>query len=190
MSPNRTRFFSAVVLMALFTIFAVVAVRSGASTPRAVFMMGGVFLLAIVLYDLIVARSYGRRLRWIDRVSDELRSIAKREKDRLSPSPVSDLDPLREKLSQVADALLRQTSDLERQKQVLGEILNGMGEGLLAIDESKRIVLANDRIGELFGGNRPTPGRLFYEVLRHASLVSAFDHGLAGEAFRERAPVT
>lgn len=146
--------------------------------------------MAIALYDFIVAASYGRRLRWVGRVSDELRSITRREKDRLSPSPASDLDPLREKLSQVADALLRQTSDLERQKQALGEILNGMGEGLLAIDESKRIVLANDRIGELFGGNRPTPGRRFYEVLRHASLVSAFDHGLAGEASRERATVT
>lgn len=190
MSPFLVRFLSAVLLAVLFAVAAAVAVRSGASTLQNAAMTGLGFLLAIGAYDLLLVRSYGRRMRWINRLADELRSIARGERDRLSNSPVSDLSPLREKFSEVAEAVLRKAGDVERQKHVLGEILNGMGEGLLAIDESKRIVLANDRVWELFGVNRPASGRLFYEALRHSSLATAFEHGLAGESFRERATVT
>ena len=189
MSPIYLRFLSAVGLTIVLVVVAGMLEESG-MTPLARGLQTGVaVLLAIGAYDLILITNHQRRLRWINRFTDELREIARGQRDRLSASPFPDLNPLRSKFSEVGDAIRRQTDDLERQRETLGEILNGMGEGLLAIDTTKRVVLANDRICDLFGVRRPSPGRLFYEVLRNSTLAEAFDHGLSGEAFRERTTV-
>ncbi len=190
MSRIYLRFVLAAILAIVSGAAAALLVNRGDGALGSALFAGMAVLLAIGLYDLILIRGYGRRLRWITRFSDELRAVARGGGERLSPSPVPDLEPLRATFSEVADAIGRQTADLERQKETLREILDGMGEGVLAIDESKRIVLANDRICELFGVKRPEPGRLFYEVLRHSTLVDAFDHGLADEAFRARTTVS
>lgn len=190
MSPIRLRFLSAVVLAILFAAGAAMLDQRGATPAGRGLGTAAVVLLAIGAYDLVLSRNRGRRLRGVNRFVDELGAIAKGERDRLSSSPVPDLDPLRAKFAEIAEAIRRQTDDLERQKQTLSEILDGMGEGVLAIDQSKRIVLANDRICELFGVSRPVPGKPFYEALRHSILVDAFDHGLAGKPFRDRAGVT
>src|SRR5258706_8762694 len=49
-------------------------------------------------------------------------------------------------------ASLSQQSDIvARQRGVLLQILNGLGEGLLAVDRRRPVVLANPRFPEMFG---------------------------------------
>ncbi len=62
------------------------------------------------------------------------------------------------------------------------EILDSIGEGLLAIDKERRIVLANVRLAEIFELRPPLTGSRLLEVIRSAHLVEAFDKALAGEA--------
>lgn len=195
MSATQIRIASALALSTVAGLGTATVALRGDSAPSfsAVAILAGLIAVALFLvFDRILRSVYTRRLEWIQKASEELHTIARGEQDSLSTDPAPDerLEVLRERFSEVGDAIRRQREVLEQQKGTLSEILNGMGEGLLAIDESKRIVLANDRICELFGVSRPAPGRLFYEVLRHSSLVEAFDRGLAGENSRDRTTVS
>lgn len=84
------------------------------------------------------------------------------------------------------DDLQRRLDDAERERDALRRqraadlrLLDGLGEGLLAIDRERRIVIANRRFAELFG-QPDVAGRPLREVLRIASVFEAFDHALGG----------
>jgi two-component system, OmpR family, phosphate regulon sensor histidine kinase PhoR len=79
-------------------------------------------------------------------------------------------------------------SDTER--AVLLQIMDGLGEGLLAIDDQRRIVLANRRFAEMFGASTAIVGRPLSDVLRIAGVFSAFDEALDGNEARERVVIT
>lgn len=147
----------------------------------AVLLLLGVWLLVQGL-----KRRHRARLRNIAAMTDELRAIARGELEELSRSP-RELGAVGASFEQLADSIRRQRSILEEQKAVLTGILNGMGEGVLAVDSARRIVLANDRFCFLFGLDTARAGEPFYEVVRHATLSDGFDHGLRDETWAGRA---
>jgi signal transduction histidine kinase len=76
-----------------------------------------------------------------------------------------------------------------RQRGVLLQILNGLGEGLLAVDRRRHVVLANPRFGEMFGAGGDLVGRPLTEAARAATVFAAFDAALAGKEASERFPL-
>jgi two-component system, OmpR family, phosphate regulon sensor histidine kinase PhoR len=89
-----------------------------------------------------------------------------------------------------ARASLSQQIDADaRQRGVLLQILNGLGEGLLAVDRRRHVVLANPRFGEMFGAGGDLVGRPLTEAARAATVFAAFDAALAGEEASERFPL-
>ncbi|MDX1582428.1 MAG: ATP-binding protein [Thermoanaerobaculia bacterium] len=96
------------------------------------------------------------------------------------------MDAMRGAVEDLKEALQKQSAILDQRRHLLHEIMNGMGEGVLAINSEKRIVLANDRLRSLFGIDRPRTGRPFYEVFRNAAIIEAFERGLEGELVVER----
>ena len=74
---------------------------------------------------------------------------------------------------------------LRRQQGIDLEILNGLAEGLLAVNRERRVVLANRRFGELFGA-RGAVGRPLHDVVRVAAVFEALDRALAGAESVER----
>src|SRR5204863_5191926 len=66
---------------------------------------------------------------------------------------------------------------------------NGMGEGVLAIDADRRVVLANRRLIELFAIEGAGTGRPLAEVVRHATIFAGFDRALARSESAERLTV-
>jgi signal transduction histidine kinase len=149
-------------------------------------LIAGLSLLGVWLLVQRLKRRHRARLHGIATMTDELRAIARGELEELSRSP-RELGAVGASFDQLADSIRRQRGILEEQKAVLSGILNGMGEGVLAIDSGKRIVLANDRFCSLFGLDTARAGEPFYEIVRHATLSEGFDHGLRDEAWAGRA---
>lgn len=69
---------------------------------------------------------------------------------------------------------------LEKKRAADLQMLDGLGEALLAIDRHRRIAIANRRFGELFGYADSPIGKALGEVIRVSEVFEAFDHALAG----------
>jgi two-component system phosphate regulon sensor histidine kinase PhoR len=74
---------------------------------------------------------------------------------------------------------------LRRQRVIDLEILDGLAEGLLAVDRDRRVVLVNRRFAELFDA-RDAAGKALSDVVRVAAVFEAFDRALAGEESVQR----
>jgi two-component system phosphate regulon sensor histidine kinase PhoR len=76
---------------------------------------------------------------------------------------------------------------LQHQRDVDARILNGLGEGVLAVDAARRIVLANQEFGQLFGvAAGPIVGRPLHEVVRVSTVFEGIDRALRGGESVER----
>src|SRR5258708_9545091 len=74
--------------------------------------------------------------------------------------------------------LARQLSAAEFQNALLQQIMNGMGEGVLAIDRQRRVVLANRRFAGMFNLDAGFVGQALSAVLRNEAILSGFDRAL------------
>jgi len=74
--------------------------------------------------------------------------------------------------------LSRQLSAAEFQNALLQQIMNGMGEGVLAIDRQRRVVLANRRFATMFNLQAGFVGQPLAAVLRNEAILSGFDAAL------------
>ncbi len=70
---------------------------------------------------------------------------------------------------------------LERKRAADLQMLDGLGEALLAVDRNRRIAIANRRFAELFGQSESVVGKPLGDVLRVSHVFQAFDRALAGE---------
>jgi len=99
------------------------------------------------------------------------------------------LDGIAARVYRIRAELERRVAAAEWQQTVLQHILNGMGEGVLAIDAEHRVVLANRRFIDLFGVEGGFTGRPLAEVVRHAAIFAGFDRALARSESAERLTV-
>ncbi|MEO8036496.1 MAG: histidine kinase dimerization/phospho-acceptor domain-containing protein, partial [Acidobacteriota bacterium] len=76
--------------------------------------------------------------------------------------------------------LRRQASVDHRQREVFLQIMDGLGEGILAIDRERRIVLANRSVEGMLAIDGQPGGRLLSETVRVSIVFSVFDQALAG----------
>jgi two-component system phosphate regulon sensor histidine kinase PhoR len=75
--------------------------------------------------------------------------------------------------------LAKQLSTAEFQNALLLQIMNGMGEGVLAIDRQRRVVLANRRFAAMFNLQAGFVGQPIAAVVRNEAILSGFDGALA-----------
>lgn len=83
-------------------------------------------------------------------------------------------------------SLAARVTALERQHAIQIGILDGLGEGLLAVDTFRRVVLANRRFLELFGADPDAAGKRLGEVVRIPAVFAGFERALGGEESVER----
>jgi two-component system phosphate regulon sensor histidine kinase PhoR len=88
-------------------------------------------------------------------------------------------------LDEIASRFYRSRSELARklaasefQNALLQQIMNGMGEGVLAIDRQRRVVLANRRFAAMFNLQTAFVGQPLSAVLRNEAILSGFDRVL------------
>jgi len=75
---------------------------------------------------------------------------------------------------------------MSTQRDILVRILEGLGEGVLAVDHERQVVLANHRFAEMFNVSGDWVGRPLAEVTRVAPLFAAFDAALRGTEASQR----
>ena len=129
-----------------------------------------------------------RRAGDMDRLLDRTREIV----ERTDAGPITDreyhgeVDELARAIEQVHALLANERAWSAEHRLTMEHIAASLGEGLLAVDAEGRVVMANDRLKEMFATSGAVSGRPFLEVIRMRSLAAAFDKALAGEASRER----
>lgn len=128
--------------------------------------------LVITLYRLRAAR-----LRYLARV---------RAGESGAPAD-SPADGVERAIDDLASARREAEAGVASIRAAMREIVNGIGEGLLAIDRGGRVTLANDRVVELFNLKPPVEGQRLSEVIRSAALLASVDEALRGKAVQARA---
>lgn len=81
--------------------------------------------------------------------------------------------------------IIEQRRRIAALEQMRGRILDGIGEGVLAIDRDKNVVFANRKLLDLIGSHSPMTGAAFYQLIRQAAVHSALDKALEGHPSSE-----
>ena len=188
MHPLRTWLYTSLAIaMVVAVAFAETLIGRGVRMADAVVVGVLVFLVFCVPWTGVYLWAL-RRAGDMDRLIDRTRAIvegrdAQQVTDRAYHGEVDDLARAVEQMRQL---VLEERSWSAQQRFTMERIAASLGEGLLAIDADGRVVMANERLTEMFGKAGTVVGRPFLEVVRMRSLASAFDKARAGEVSHER----
>jgi two-component system phosphate regulon sensor histidine kinase PhoR len=148
-----------------------------------VMMLGG--LLALGLATILALVLSG----WITRPVIQMQHVAQRmsEGDFAARAPAyssDEIGALGRTLNIMSLRLREKIDDLQQERTKLGGVLDGMVEGVIAIDDDDHIVLMNGPARAMFDlPGAPVEGKPVLEVVRHTDL-----HRIFREVRRHRAP--
>jgi two-component system phosphate regulon sensor histidine kinase PhoR len=132
---------------------------------------------------LVLGRSLRRPLAELRRVATQL---AGGDLDSVLPLRLRpELGAIADAVQQLGRQLRERLAETRAETQRLQAVLEGMAEGVLAVDTRGRIVLANDRWREFYGVTGELRGKRMLEVLRDVALDDLID-----EASRAAQPVS
>ena len=130
-------------------------------------------IVAVVFFSL-----WSRTRSDIQRLSDRLRRPDGEASASLDVDSFGALDEIASRFYRSRAELARQLAAAEFQNALLLQIMNGMGEGVLAIDRQRRVVLANRRFAGMFNLQAGFVGQPLAAVLRNESILSGLDRAL------------
>lgn len=148
--------------------------------------MTAVLLALAVLLAIVLALALARTRRDVRRLTLRVAADDPKAAASLDVDSFGELDELAGGVYRMRSDLTRALAAAERQNALLQQIMHGLGEGAVAIDRQRRIVLANRRFTELFALQGDLVGRPVGEVVRNSALFAAFDRALAHTASSER----
>jgi two-component system, OmpR family, phosphate regulon sensor histidine kinase PhoR len=186
-----------VLLYASLFLAIAVAWGLGAALQRAGAAHSAAVVLGVVAFAVFMIPWAGVSLWAVRRASDldELTDRARVVAEGMVEKPIADrsfhgeLDDLARAMEEMRAAIVRQRMAHEEHRAAMTEIVASLGEGLLAINPEGRIVVANARVGEMFGSGPNLLGRRVLEIARKQSVVAALDKALRGEASTDRVSV-
>jgi len=148
-------------------------------------------ILGAVAFSLLLAAALGylaaRRLaRPVIRVSRVAHAIAAGDLERRAELEGSrEAKELAGAVNDLARSVEEKLGSLEEERHRLAQLLEGMPDGILALDDEGRISLANDAARNLLHLPRAATGRRPIEVVRSAELQRAVD-----DSFQNQSPVS
>ena len=142
--------------------------------------MIALIIIAVVATAIAIAFAllWTRTRADIARLSDRLGRPDGEASASLDVDSFGALDEIASRFYRSRTELSRQLSAAEFQNALLQQIMNGMGEGVLAIDRQRRVVLANRRFAAMFNLQAGFVGQPLASVLRNESILSGFDDAL------------
>ncbi len=143
-----------------------------------------VLLGATALATLLGYVAALRLTRPVVRVSEAARDIAAGRLDRrVEPTGSAEVRELALSVNHLADSVRNEINEVESERKRLEQLLNGMPDGILALDRDGRIILANPAARGLCALGDSVVGRTPVEAIRNADLQQAVDRALeAGRA--------
>jgi two-component system phosphate regulon sensor histidine kinase PhoR len=121
-----------------------------------------------------VALSYG--LSWLTlRPLEEMRRVAAAIAggdldDRLSVRTGDELGEISNAINRMAEQLRERLAEMTREKDQLDAVLDGMVEGVLVVDATQHVMVANERLRDFFGMTGEVIGRSPIEVIRNTEI--------------------
>jgi two-component system, OmpR family, phosphate regulon sensor histidine kinase PhoR len=122
-----------------------------------------------------------RRASDLDDLTDRTRKVLPIER-----TYHGELDDLARAVEELRMTQVRLRRAFETHRAAMDEIVDALGEGLLAVTSEGRVAFANRRVGEMFGAREVLVGRSVLEVVRKQSVAAALEKALHGEASTER----
>jgi two-component system phosphate regulon sensor histidine kinase PhoR len=160
--------------------------REAAAVRRAV-QAGAVLAIVVALgVGFFVSRRVTRPVR-------QMRAIAQQMAEgdlaqRVAVAGGDEVGELGQALNRLAAALAEKVQTLEAQRAEVSAILEGMVEGVIALDGRDRVLLLNPGARAMLAlGDEPLEGRALVEVIRHKGLldlVEACRRGPPGERYQ------
>ena len=90
-------------------------------------------------------------------------------------------DDLARAIEKMSEAIAQQRASHALDRAAMGEIVDSVGQGILAVSPKGRVVVANRRVAEMFETSGELVGRLVVEVIRRQSVLDAIDRALHGQ---------
>jgi two-component system phosphate regulon sensor histidine kinase PhoR len=136
----------------------------------------GVFLWAV------------RRAGDLDELTERARAVAEGafEKTITDRHYHGEVDDLARAIEETRTIIVRQRASHEEHRAAMAEIVDALGEGILAVNPRARVVVANPRVAEMFGTTADVVGKSVVEVVRKQSVVAAIDKALHGQTSTDR----
>src|SRR6059058_4487210 len=103
-------------------------------------------IAAVIVLTMIAARTR----REVRRLSERLTRADAQSLASLDVDSFGELDRIASSVYRIISDSSRQLAAEQRQRDLLQQILGGVGEGVVAIDPQRRIVLTNRRFADLF----------------------------------------
>jgi two-component system, OmpR family, phosphate regulon sensor histidine kinase PhoR len=122
-----------------------------------------------------------RRASGLEDLTDRTRKVLPIEK-----TYHGELDDLARAIEELRLKQVRLRRAFETHRAAMDEIVDALGEGLLAVTPEGRVAFANRRVAEMFGAQDVLVGSPVIEVVRKQSVTAALDKALHGEASTDR----
>ena len=195
MHPLRVLLYvSLVVAIAVAWGFGAALHQAGVARPAAITLSVVTFLAFLVPWAGVFLWAV-RRAGDLDELTDRARGVAEGVFDRAITDREyhGELDDLARALEEARVIIVRQRASHEDHRAAMAEIVDSLGEGILAVSPRGRVVVANPRVAEMFGSVGPPTsaaaavgGATLVEVVRKQSVVAAIDKALHGHASTDR----
>lgn len=160
--------------------------------PDAVWAAGGVLagLMVAAFTAWFLCRRTRERIRFL---TDAARAVSQGEYTRGAASLTGEWEPLSQAVNALGESLQKAREDFKRQRAHMKGVLEGMDDGVVAVDEMGRILLCNDRAAQLLGKEKLEAGQLLDGgaacVYLREHLQNCIDEGQKRrETFAQEAP--
>lgn len=183
-----------VLLLVSLVIAVAVAWAFGAALLKAGVAQSGAVVLSIAAFVAFMLPWTGvslwalRRARDLDELTERARRVTEGELDARIADRMyhAELDDLARAIEELRAMITRQQHAHDEHRAAMQEIVSSLGEGIIAVNPRGRVVVANPRVAEMFGGEGTLVGRSILEVVRKHSVREALDKALRGEPSTDR----
>lgn len=182
MHPLRLLLYGSLVLAgAVGWLLASALLKTGAPFSGAIFLGVAAFAVFLLPWASVFV--------WALRRASDLDELTERAR---KAEPITDrtyhgeLDDLARAIEELRMAQERVRRLLETHRAAMDEIVEGLGEGLLAVTSEGRVAFANRRMAEMFGVSEVLLGRSVLEVVRKQSVADALERALHGATSTDR----
>jgi len=139
--------------------------------------MSGLFLMVIAIAALL---NFVGALRAAKRIAKDLNAIEPEKYTKIHG--MDELLPLFGKIEHQNRKIEKQVDELGRQRREFNDIIDNMNEGLIIIDDKKRILSVNAAALKLLGAEMPKQGAGVFSLNQGELFYDAVDEVLSGES--------